>query len=133
MSQKNNSQLLKDKEQLVATKEKLEAVKSQQPSKWTNQMQVKLDETIGEIADIDEALNEITEQNASYSPAPGTENMVHLKIVRGKRFNPNTGVEESKPFVQIFSKSEYNLFKKNATNLGYAILEVLHDSNDKSK
>ena len=53
--------------------------------------------------------------------------MVHLTIVRGRRFNPNTGKEESQPYNQIFSVNEFNLFKKNAHLLGYSVVKVLHD------
>ena len=90
-------------------------------------MQVKLDEIIGEIADIDEELKPVEHGKVGYIPEKGTEKMIHLMIVRGRRFNPQTGKEVSKPFKQYFTFGEFQLFKKNASLLGYAVLEVLHD------
>ena len=101
-------------------------------------MQVKLDEIIGTIADVEEELvvavknepaNEQDEpaNEQAYSPAKGTEKLVHLMIVRGRRFNPMTGKEESNPYLQTFTYGEFQLFKNNAHLLGYSVLEVLHD------
>ena len=53
--------------------------------------------------------------------------MVHLSLVRGRRFNPLTGKEESKVFTQLFTFAEWQLFKKNYKNLGYTIMAALHD------
>lgn len=131
MSQKNKSQLLEEKEQLEANKAKLEAIQAKQPENWTKQLQAKLDETIGEIADIDEEIAVLTEEapaeKSEYTPAKGTEKLVHLSIIRGRRFNPMTGKEESTPYVQMFTYGEFQLFKKNANLLGYSVLKVLHD------
>ena len=94
-------------------------------------MQVKLDEVIGEIADIDEELKafyaEEEKAEPTYVPEKGTEKMVHVMISRGRRFNPQTGKEESKPYMQYFTHGEFLLFKKNAALLGYVIMKVLHD------
>ena len=113
---------------MEANKAKLEAIQAKQPEKWTSQLQAKLDETIGEIADIDE---EIAAENvvgeSEYTPAKGTEKLVHLSIIRGRRFNPITGNEESTPYIQMFTYGEFQLFKKNAKLLGYSVLKVLHD------
>lgn len=110
---------------------KFETVKANQPEKWTAQMQVKLDEVIGEIADIDEELKafyaEEEKAEPTYVPEKGTEKMVHVMISRGRRFNPQTGKEESKPYKQYFTHGEFLLFKKNAALLGYVIMKVLHD------
>ena len=128
MSQKNSLQ--SQKEQLLANKAKLETIKSQQPDKWTNQMQVKLDEIIGEIADIDESTNaeNPTEgaETSGYKPEEGTENLFHVEVVRGHRYNPHTGKEESRPYVQLFTKSEFEVFEKHAKNLGYEIIKILY-------
>ena len=97
------------------------------------QMQVKLDEIIGEIADIDEAIGSETQEEIMYEPEKGTEKMVHLMIVRGRRFNPQTGKEESKPYKQMFTHSEFQLFKKNANLLGYVVVKVLHDPYNQAK
>lgn len=119
---------------MEANKAKLEAIKAKQPEKWTQQLQAKLDETIGEIYDLDEEIaalaGVVTAESAGeseYAPAKGTEKLVHLSIVRGRRFNPNTGKEESTPYIQMFTYGEFMLFKKNANLLGYSVLKVLHD------
>lgn len=93
------------------------------------------------LVDVNEAIDELTlngseaktEENAEknvpekYVPAKGTEDMVHLRIVRGRRFNPNTGTEESPAYVQRFTLGEWNVFKAHHASLGYSILEALHD------
>lgn len=126
---------------MEANKAKLEAIQAKQPEKWTIQLQAKLDETIGEIADIDEEIAALAEEVANaekpeevahaeeseYTPSKGTEKLVHLSIVRGRRFNPMTGKEESTPYIQMFTYGEFQLFKKNANLLGYLVLKVLHD------
>ena len=91
-------------------------------------MQVKLDEIIGELADVEESLNSEAKDAMlnDYKPEAGTEKMVHAKIVKGRRFNSRTGAEESIPFVQLFSKGEFEVFEKNASNLGYEIIAVLY-------
>lgn len=94
-------------------------------------MQVKLDEVTGEIADIDEELKaffaEEEKAEPAYVPEKGTEKMIHTMISRGRRFNSQTGKEESKPYKQYFTLGEFLLFKKSAALLGYVIMEVLHD------
>lgn len=125
---------------MEANKAKLEAIKAKQPEKWTQQLQAKLDETIGEIYDLDEEIaalaDVVTAESAGeseYIPAKGTEKLVHLSIVRGRRFNPNTGKEESTPYIQMFTYGEFMLFKKNANLLGYSVLKVLHDPYGEAK
>lgn len=137
MSKKNISVLQENKAKLEADKAKLEAIKVDQPEKWTSQMQVKLDELVGMIADVDEEIIDAASEEAStyvpeketsaYVPEKGTEKHVHLMIVRGRRFNPITGKEESQPYKQLFTYGEFQLFKSNAHLLGYVVLKVLHD------
>lgn len=38
-----------------------------------------------------------------------------------------TGKEISKPYTQLFTYSEWQLFKNNFASLGYTIMKVLHD------
>lgn len=101
------------------------------------QLQAKLDEIIGEIADIDEEIaaltEEVTAEKSEYTLGKGTEKLVHLSIVRGRRFNSMTGKEESTPYVQMFTYGEFQLFKKNASLLGYSVLKVLHDPYGEAK
>lgn len=142
MSQKNKQQLQEELKKLEEAKLKLEEAKAKKPEAWTQQMQVKLDELVGEIADINEDIakfdqqdkkEEQEEQKSGYVPEKGTENHIHLKIVKGRRFNPMTGKEESNPYLQIFNTSEFRLFKENARSLGYSVLEVLHDPTGEAK
>ena len=67
------------------------------------------------------------EQPGSYKPARGTERMVHLELTRGRKFDPNTGKPVAKPYVQVFTYSEWQLFKQNFKALGFSIDRVLHD------
>jgi hypothetical protein len=62
-----------------------------------------------------------------YHVEKGTEKMVHVSIVKGRRFNPSTGKEESAPFVQMFNFGEWQLFKRHFKALGYTIIKALHD------
>jgi hypothetical protein len=62
-----------------------------------------------------------------YVPAKGTEKMVHLKIVNGRRYSSATGKEISKPYKQMFTLSEWNVVKKHHRQIGFEIVEVLHD------
>lgn len=87
---------------------------------WTADLQSELDGLYVLTSLVEEAKN-------AYKPAPGTEDMVHLSLCRTRRFNPSTGVEETKPYTQVFTHSEWQLFKKNARLLGYHVVEVLHD------
>ncbi len=92
-----------------------------------------LDLVIADLADIEEAIEEkmlegeTTNEPTKYTPAKGTEKMVHLKIVRGRRFDSRTGKEISKPYKQMFTHSEWLVFKKHHKPLGLEIVEVLYD------
>lgn len=109
--------------------------KNQLPAKWTDELQAKLDKTTEDIIDLEEQIELVQDETkiTSYEPAEGTKDMVHLSIVHGRRFNPNTGMEESKPYNQLFTYGEWQLFKKNYKPLGYSILKVLFDPYDEAK
>lgn len=113
----------------IARKSELEAIKAKGGKAWTPELQEELDGIALFLVDV----NDVIDEKASATPAkpydlePGTEKMVHLSLVRGRRFNPHTGKEESKPFTQLFTFSEWQLFKKNFAGLGYTIVAVLHD------
>lgn len=84
------------------------------------------------MAAIDGVIEEkmaVNKEQASegYSVAPGTEKMVHVSIVRGRRFNSMTGEEESPAYTQMFTFAEWQLFKKTYKGLGYTIMAALHD------
>lgn len=118
------------KNDAVARKAELEAVKAKGGKAWTTEMQEELDEIALFLVDVEEIIDQkMLEESAtpSYVPEPGTEKMVHLSIIRGRRFNSMTGKEISKPFIQKFTFAEWQLFKKNFKGLGYTIMAALHD------
>ena len=104
-------------------------------SKNVTALQEELDDVALFLVDVDDVIEEkaasasgeTATKTPSYNPAPGTEKMVHLSLVRGRRFNPLTGKEESKVVTQLFTFAEWQLFKKNYKNLGYTIIAALHD------
>ena len=122
--------LEKAKLKLAEQKAGLETTKKDGKS-WNDAKQAELDNCIAMIADIDDLIEEAkaieAAEAAKFKPEEGTENMLHLKVVRGRRFNPMTGKEQSKPYVQTFNKGEWENFKKFHASIGYTILEVLHD------
>lgn len=126
------AELKAQKDEASKRKTALEALKAKGNKSWTQTMQDELDDLALYIVDIDDAIEE--KQNEATSTAenqyvvkPGTEKMVHLSLVRGRRFNPLTGKEESKPFIQLFTFAEWQLFKNNFKGLGYTIMAALHD------
>jgi hypothetical protein len=132
------------KEQAEARKEELIAAKAKGGKAWTTALQEELDEIVISLVDIEDVIKEKSEANAPankpakvaksvYTPKPGTENMVHLSIVRGRRFNPLTGQEESPSYAQLFTFAEWQLFKKTYKGLGYTIMAVLHDPYGEAK
>lgn len=148
MSTKNKSQLQQELNKLQEVKAKLIEAKRETPDKFTEKHQAKLDKVTEDIVDLEEQIElapeeapeeasekvpekapEVTKEKKAdaYVPKKGTEDCVHLSIVRGRRFNPNTGKEESLPYNQIFTRGEFALFKANAKLLGYSVLKVLHD------
>ena len=116
------------------TKAELEALKAKGGKAWTQELQEKLNEVTLFLVDLEDVLEEKEalqveepEQKGSYVPQKGTEKMVHLSIVQGRRFNPMSGKEESAPCIQMFTFPEWQLFKKHFVSLGYSIMSVLHD------
>ena len=103
--------------------------KTKAPSKFTKEQQARLDSIAEQIIDLEEQIelagDEQTE--SGYKPAPGTEKLVHVSIIRGRRFDENTGKEISEPYVQMFTYGEYENFKKNASMIGYTIVKVLYN------
>lgn len=81
------------------------------------------------LVDIDEALESLAKPDTKegYTPAKGTEKLVHLMLTKGNRFSAKTGKEINPPYRQVFTFSEWQLFKNNFKGLGYTITEVLHD------
>lgn len=144
MSQKMDLQQLRShsleevkayKKEAQKRKAELEALKAKGGKAWAPALQEELDDVALFLVDVDDVIEEkaasasgeTATKTPSYSPALGTEKMVHLSLVRGRRFNPLTGKEESKVFTQLFTFAEWQLFKKNYKNLGYTVMAALHD------
>ena len=122
------------KKKAVERKAELEAAKAKAKGgkAWTSDLQEELDEVVLFLVDVDDVIEEKssalkTQAESGYTPKPGTEKMVHLSIVRGRRFNPMTGKEESPAYTQMFTFAEWQLFKKTYKGLGYTIMAALHD------
>lgn len=123
------------KKKAVECKAELEAAKAKGGKAWTPALQEELDDVALLLVDVDDVIEEkaastsgeTATKTTSYNPAPGTEKMVHLSIVRGRRFNPMTGKEESPAYTQMFTFAEWQLFKKAYKGLGYTIMAALHD------
>ena len=114
---------------MLEGKAKLEALKSQGGKAWTDELQDELDELAVSLIDVDEAMEAVSAapKAATYAVADGEKSMVHLELVYGRRYDSNTGKEISTPFIQKFTRSEWELFKKNFARLGYVIKSVKHD------
>lgn len=120
------------KKKAVERKAELEAAKVKGGKAWTSDLQEELDEVVLFLVDVDDIIEEKQKEATSttkneYVIKPGTEKMVHLSIVRGRRFNPMTGKEESPAYTQMFTFAEWQLFKKTYKGLGYTIMAALHD------
>lgn len=120
------------KKKAVERKAELEAAKVKGGKAWTSDLQEELDEVVLFLVDVDDIIEEKQKEATSttkneYVIKPGTEKMVHLSIVRGRRFNPMTGKEESPAYTQMFTFAEWQLFKKMYKGLGYTIMAALHD------
>lgn len=126
------------KERLENRKAALEAAKAKGGEAWTSKLQEELDNAVLALVDVEEIYNEkletttlLPEQKTAskdaYVPEKGTEKHVHVRLIRGRRFNAMTGKEVSRPYVQVFTFGEWQLFKKNHRSLGYIIVEALHD------
>lgn len=106
-------------------KKSLTAAKSEKKS-FTSEMQEELDELALHLVDVNELVTEKSKVLA-YKVPINEENLIHLQIISGFRYNPNTGEEETKPSIKKFTYGEYQVFKANYKLLGYTIVKVLHD------
>lgn len=128
------------KAEALQRKTELEAAKAKGGKDWSLELQDELNDIALLIVDLEEAIEakemEAKEMEATrdeYVPAKGTEKLVHLSIVHGRRFSETTGKEISKPYVQLFTFAEWQLFKNNFKGLGYSIMSVLHDPYNEAK
>lgn len=110
-------------------KAELTVLKANAKKGLTEEQQEELDEIAIFLVDVDDIVEEKEAEavKTAYIVPKGEEHLVHLSIVNGRRFNPNTGKEESKPTVQKFSYGEFVVFKNNCGLLGYTVVKVLHD------
>nr|DAW01011.1 MAG TPA: hypothetical protein [Caudoviricetes sp.] len=110
-------------------KAELAALKADTKKGLTEEQQEELDEIAIFLVDVDDIIEEKEAEAAktAYVVPKGEEQLVHLSIVNGRRFNPSTGKEESRPTVQKFSYGEFVVFKNNCGLLGYTVVKVLHD------
>ena len=137
MSQKLNLQQLRNESlqeinavfaQLKERKAYLEAAKAEGGKAWTASLQEELDDIVIALVDVEEIYAEKeSQQKEKYVVEKGAESYVHVKLIRGRRFNSMTGDEMSKPYVHAFTYGEWQVFKANHKTLGYIIVEVLHD------
>jgi hypothetical protein len=107
-------------------KAELAALKADTKKRITEEQQEELDAIAILLVDVDDII-EAKKESVVYKVPKGEEKLVHLKIVNGHRFNPSTGKEESKPFIQKFTYGEFTVFKNSYSMLGYIVVEVLHD------
>lgn len=122
------------KKDALVRKAELETAKAKGGKDWNPALQEELDEIVLLLVDIDDIIEEKqAKEDKGYTPEKGSEKMVHLSIVQGRRFSSTTGKELSKPFVQKFTYAEWQLFKKNFKGLGYSIMAVLHDPYNEAK
>lgn len=136
-------ELASEVERAKTLKANLEAAKAKNAKTFTEQQQNELNSVTLWLVDAEEvlaqkeadAVKEAAEAkepakvqtSGAYIPAPGTEKLIHVQLVRGNRFDPKTGEEKVKPYAQLFSYGEFMLFSKNYKRLGFDIVKVLHD------
>lgn len=108
-----------------AEERKAELVALKNSNTISEEQQEELDDVTIFLVDVDDIIEEKAKN--SYNVPKGEEKLVHLSIVKGRRFNPNTGKEESSPVVQKFTYGEFIAFRNSHHLLGYVIVKVLHD------
>lgn len=124
MSEKTKKQQLEEQlAKLKDAQDKLVALKNSDPSKFTEEQTKQLEQVSDAIFDVEKKIENVDK----YVPEEGTEDLVHLMIVRGPRFNVVTGEEVNPANLQMFSQQEFDLFKDSYSRLGYTVTEVLHD------
>ena len=119
---KSSSPKIKD---LLSKKDELEAKKASLLAKGDTSLS---EAEKKELSDISLSLAACEEEIEEFKKIVSEgASVLSLLIVQGRRFNPMTGKEESKPYVQTFKYNEWQVFKKNYKNLGFTIVDVLKD------
>jgi hypothetical protein len=136
-----------NKEKLASRKAELIAAKAKGGKAWTQEMQNELDKIVLALVDMEEEsdvakteepdVTKTEESDVTKTEEPlfvvpkGEEKLIHVILSHGRRFNPVTGKEESKPFIKPFTFGEYKVFKANAAMLGYRIIQEVHNPYNK--
>lgn len=126
MSRKNTNKSSSPKiEDLLSKKDELEAKMASLLAKGDTSLS---EVEKKELSDISLSLAACEEEIEEFKKTVSDgASALSLLIVQGRRFNPMTGKEDSKPYVQTFKYNEWQVFKKNYKNLGFTIVDVLKD------
>lgn len=126
MSRKSTNKSSSPKiKELLSKKDELEAKKASLLAKGDTSLS---EADKNELSDISLSLAACEEEIEEFKKTVSEgASVLSLLIVQGRRFNPMTGKEESKPYVQTFKYNEWQVFKKNYKNLGITIVDVLKD------
>ena len=136
LQSKSRKELMEIKAEAEKRQKELEQLKAKGGKDWTIDLQDELNEVTLFLVDVEELIEEKAKEPATsteYSPKKGTEKLVHARISKGRRFDPSTGKELTKPYVQMFTYGEWKLFQQNHKSIGFVVLEVLHNPYDKVK
>ena len=126
MSRKSTNKSSSPKiKELLSKKDELEAKKASLLAKGDTSLS---EAEKKELSDISLSLAACEEEIEEFKKTVSEDaSVLSLLIVQGRLFNPMTGKEESKPYVQTFKYNEWQVFKKNYKNLGFTIVDVLKD------
>lgn len=134
LQNKSRQEIVEIKDQAEKRQLELNQLKAKGGKDWTIDLQDELNEVTLFLVDVEELIEEkANEPEAKYVVKKGTEKLVHARISKGRRFDPTTGEEITKPYVQMFTYGEWKLFQQNHGSIGFVILEVLHNPYDKVK
>ena len=136
LQSKSRKELMEIKAESEKRQKALEQLKAKGGKDWTIDLQDELNEVTLFLVDVEELIEtkeDEPEALTEYTPKKGTEKLVHAKISKGRRFDPNTGKELTKPYIQMFTYGEWKLFQQNHKSIGFVVLEVLHNPYDKVK
>ena len=136
LQSKSRKELVEIKAEAEKRQKGLEQLKAKGGKDWTIDLQDELNEVTLFLVDVEELIETKEDEPAAsteYTPEKGTEKLVHAKISKGRRFDPTTGEEITKPYIQMFTYGEWKLFQQNHKSIGFVVLEVLHNPYDKVK
>lgn len=136
LQSKSRKELMEIKAEAEKRQKELEQLKAKGGKDWTIDLQDELNEVTLFLVDVEELIETKEDEPAAsteYTPKKGTEKLVHAKISKGRRFDPSTGEEVTKPYIQMFTYGEWKLFQQNHKSIGFVVLEVLHNPYDKVK